>query len=149
MIYGECLRTGHAHNLTRPARRSLLDASCWLDANSHNLLHFLRTQAASSKVIVFVRTGVIVNYFSAIFTPAIGTDRPIFPLHGHMKQEDRESSLGDLRIVFNTVLIAMDVATHGTQLSDHFCKLFRHDCHFNGNRRWSERIDELWLRTMS
>jgi hypothetical protein len=96
----------------------------------------------------FRPTGRYRRLFSTVFTPAIGTDRPVFPLHGQMKQEDRERSLGDLRIVSNTVLIATDVAARGTQLLDHFCELFRHDRHFNGNRPWSERIDGFWLRTM-
>jgi ATP-dependent RNA helicase DDX55/SPB4 len=81
------------------------------------LLHFLRTEADDSKVIIFVLTGAIVQYFSVIFNRFVDR-RPILPLFGDMKPGEREKSLDDLRQVPNAILIATDIAARGIDIPD-------------------------------
>jgi superfamily II DNA/RNA helicase len=68
-------------------------------------------------VIVFVLTGAIVQYFSAMFQHVVA-GRPVLPLFGDMKPGEREASLEDLRQVANVVLIATDVAARGIDIPD-------------------------------
>jgi ATP-dependent RNA helicase DDX55/SPB4 len=78
----------------------------------------LKTEGHDSKIIVFVLTGAIVEYFSAVLALVIGGERPLLALHGQMKQTDREQSLSDLRSIPRAVLITTDVAARGIDVPD-------------------------------
>jgi ATP-dependent RNA helicase DDX55/SPB4 len=69
-------------------------------------------------VIIFALTGAIVEYFVPAFRIVMGAGRPILPLHGQMREGDRERSLADLRAIDNAILVATDVADRGIDIPD-------------------------------
>jgi ATP-dependent RNA helicase DDX55/SPB4 len=82
------------------------------------LFHLLSTEAANSKVILFVLTGAIADYFHAALSLLFGHARSLFVLHGSMNQTDRDASLSGFRGSLGSILIATDVAARGIDIPD-------------------------------
>jgi ATP-dependent RNA helicase DDX55/SPB4 len=82
------------------------------------LISFLNGEAINAKVIIFVLTGAIVDYFYEVLKLLMGESRMIYPMHGQMRQSDRDQSLEDFRASSHGILIATDVAARGIDIPD-------------------------------
>lgn len=82
------------------------------------LIHFLRTECRDSKIILFVLTGFIAEYFHDALNVILKDEFNTIAFYGKMSQNDRIEALQKFRDSKSSILIATDVAARGIDIPD-------------------------------
>ena len=80
------------------------------------LVEFIRKKTPDSKAIVFVLNRQEVDFMNVTLKLALGDGYRIFPIHGKMKQSDRDVSIQEFREAKQGILLATDVAARGIDI---------------------------------